>query len=157
MSEGATCVVAIDADEACIDSFYCQLAASECIEVLPLVIDITCPTPALGWSNLERMSLTERGPADLVLALAISHHLMITSNLPAESIADFLWLCGRRLILEFVAMEDPMSKVLLESKSCTGIYYSMESFETAFEKRFQILEKVELGDSRRVLYHMERR
>ena len=62
--------------------------------LLPLVIDLTNPSPAIGWDNAERASLAQRGPADLVLALALIHHLAISNNVPLEDVAPIFCQSG---------------------------------------------------------------
>ena len=57
--------------------------------ILPLVLDLSNPSGGTGWANRERASLSERGPADLTLALALIHHLAIGNNVPFEKIAEF--------------------------------------------------------------------
>ena len=58
----------------------CGRPASE--HVLPLVMDLADPSPARGWRGRERAALEERGRPDLVLCLALMHHLSIGANVP---------------------------------------------------------------------------
>ena len=68
----------------------CTGRSTEQDDILPLVLDLTNPSPGIGWENQERMSLIERGPADSAMALALIHHLAISNNLPFSKIAQFL-------------------------------------------------------------------
>ena len=70
--------------------------------LLPLVVDLTNPSPAIGWQNAERGALADRGPAGLVLALALVHHLAIANNVPLPDLAAFFARVSRRLVIEFV-------------------------------------------------------
>ena len=81
--------ISFDIDPACVEKNYLECRKNEEINILPLVIDLTNPSPAIGWENNERMSFLERGPADTVLALALIHHLAISNNLPFVKIASF--------------------------------------------------------------------
>ena len=74
--------------------------------LLPLAMDLTNPSTALGWAHQERMSLIGRGPCDTTLALALIHHLAISNNVPLPRIADFFARLGRALIIEFVPKSD---------------------------------------------------
>ena len=78
-----------------------------------MVLDLTNPSPGLGWSLRERMSLSERGPADLLLALGLIHHLAIGNNLPLDTIADWLCSLGHGLVVEFIPREDSQVARLL--------------------------------------------
>ena len=87
--------------------------------LLPLVSDLANPSPAIGWANGERMTLDERGPADLVLALALMHHLAIGNNVPLGRIADYFARIARRAIVEFVPKSDPMVQQMMAGRGRT--------------------------------------
>src|SRR5262249_34933303 len=84
-SQGIT-TIAFDSDAGCVERAYRACASESEANLLPLVVDITNPSPAIGWSNRERMTLAERGPADVVLALGLIHHLAIAGNLPFQAL-----------------------------------------------------------------------
>jgi len=146
--------VAFDVDPAAVEQNYRQVKAAKEQTLLPLVLDLTNPSPALGWANRERDSFAQRGPADLVLALAVIHHLAISNNVPLLQLADFFAEAGRRLILEFVPKSDSQVKKLLATRADIFPAYTLDGFEAAFAPRFKILEKVDLRDSERTLYFM---
>lgn len=124
--------------------------------LLPLVVDLSAPAPAIGWANSERMSYSERGPADTALALALIHHLAIGNNVPLASVADYMGKLTKTLIIEFVPKEDSQVKELLKMREDVFPDYNQTGFERAFETRFVIKQKSRLGDSERTLYLMER-
>ena len=71
--------------------------------VLPLVVDLANPSGRMGWNHEERQSLLDRGPADLVMALRLVHHLSLTNQVPFEMVAEFLHRAEpARFIVEFV-------------------------------------------------------
>jgi len=117
-------------------------------------MDLTNPSPDLGWGLRERMSLVERGPADLLLALALVHHLAISHNLPFELIAEFLARLGRHLIIEYVPKDDPQVQRLLRSREDSFTQYDREAFERAFCRFFRIADRAALPASGRVIYSM---
>lgn len=145
--------VAIDADPACVDLLYRDLRAHANLpDVLPLVIDLTNPSPAIGWANAERMTLAARGPADLILALAVTHHLAVGNNVPLPKLAAYFASLGRRAIVEFVPKSDPMVQGLLRSRADVFEDYDEAGFERALDRFFLIDERVTLAPSTRTLY-----
>ncbi len=146
--------IAFDADPAVVELNYQRTVADGEAGVLPLVMDLTNPSPDLGWGLRERMSLVERGPADLLLALALVHHLAISHNLPFELIAEFLARLGRHLIIEYVPKDDPQVQRLLRSREDSFTQYDREAFERAFCRFFRIADRAALPASGRVIYSM---
>jgi ribosomal protein L11 methylase PrmA len=146
--------IALDADAAAVERNYQRIVSDRETGILPLIQDLSNPSPSLGWGLAERLSLVERGPADVVLALALVHHLAITHNLPFDLIAGFLAKLGRQLIIEFVPKDDPQLGLLLRSREDIFTQYSRESFERAFERWFSIGSGKPLPGSGRILYSM---
>lgn len=148
--------VAFDIDPVAVDKNYrqCRQNHEKCL--LPLLLDLTNPAPALGWENRERMSLAERGPADLIMALALVHHLAISNNLPLDMIAAFLARNCRRLIIEFVPKADSQVQRLLASRADIFPDYTQAGFEQAFSREFRILAVEKVRESERLLYLMEK-
>ncbi len=149
--------IAFDSDPACVEEAYREQRASGDPSLLPLVLDLTNPSPSLGWAHRERMALAERGPADLVLALALVHHLAIANNVPFARIAAFLAEIARSLLIEFVPKEDPKVQRLLAGRADIFGDYTRSAFEQALRADFDILETIPLTGSSRVLYWMKRR
>jgi hypothetical protein len=108
--------VSFDIDAAAVEKNYLESAARAETHILPLVLDLTNPSPGIGWENQERMSLIDRGPADTILALALIHHLAISNNLPFRKVAHFLSQICRSLIIEFVPKCDSQVQKLLSSR-----------------------------------------
>jgi hypothetical protein len=123
--------------------------------MLPLIQDLTNPSPAIGWNNKERGSLADRGPVDLILALALIHHLAIANNLPFQSIADYFQGLSKNIIIEFVPKSDSQVQKLLASRLDIFNNYDVESFEKEFSRRFKIIKKIAVPDSERTLYLMD--
>jgi len=127
------------------------------LHMLPLVMDLTNPTPALGFGLRERMSLLERPQADLLLALALIHHLRITGNAPFRRIAGFLAGLGRRVLIEWVPKNDVMAAALLSVRKDTFIDYTQDQFLDAFAEHFEIEDSRPITDTARTLYLLRRR
>ena len=149
--------IAFDVDPAAVEKNYRQMRENKETKILPLCLDLTNPSPAIGWANEERLSLIERGPADTVLALALIHHLAISNNVPFSHIASFLRQICRFLIIEFVPKNDSQVQRLLRSREDIFDHYTWEHFETAFGDYFLILKREKIVDTQRTLYLMEKR
>jgi len=149
--------VSFDIDPAAVEQNYRQVKDAKESELLPLVLDLTNPSPALGWHNRERESFAERAPAEMVFALALIHHLAISNNVPLQQLADFFSDTGKWLIIEFVPKSDSQVKKLLSSREDIFDEYTLEDFERIFATRFNIQKKVKINESERHLYLMEKR
>lgn len=147
--------ISYDIDPAAVEQNYQQVKAKKERNIIPLLLDLTNPSPAIGWHNRERDSLLNRAPADLVLALALIHHLAISNNVPLPQLADFFADAGKWLVIEFVPKSDSQVQKLLSSRKDIFSNYTRESFEDAFQERFVIHEKISVQDSERHLYLME--
>lgn len=149
--------VSFDIDPAAVEKNYLEVRAAKETNLLPLLLDLTNPSPPLGWENRERMSLPERGPTDTVMALALVHHLAISNNLPLLKIAAFLNNIGRALIIEFVPKEDSQVQRLLASREDIFERYSKDNFEEAFQTYFNIEKSDNIEETNRILYLMTKK
>jgi hypothetical protein len=142
-------VVAADADHHVVD----RLAREESERILPLVVDLADPPPALGWRGAERRHLPARGRPDLTLALALVHHLAISRNIPLPELLDWFAALEGSLVVEFVDPSDAMAQRLLAAKR-EGLHgdYTRDEFERLLGERFDVERTEELAAGRRVLY-----
>jgi hypothetical protein len=154
---GASTVVSLEADPSCVEASYRTVVRDGERGILPLVMDLANPSPSLGWAHRERMSLIERGPADMALALALVHHLAIRNNVPLPMLAEFLRRVSAWLAIEFVPKSDPKVQVLLSGREDVFPGYTTEGFERSFEEAFSIERREPVKDSDRVLYLMRGR
>jgi ribosomal protein L11 methylase PrmA len=155
--EVAPLVIAFDVDPAAVERNYRTVRERAETGILPLVLDVTNPSPAIGWAHRERMSLAERGPADAVLALALVHHLAIGANVPLDHVASFFAEIGRRLVIEFVAKSDSQVQRLLRNRPDIFPDYTREGFERAFGRHFRIDACERVQDAERWMYLMTAR
>ena len=149
--------VASDIDPAAVEIAYLEARKRKDEHLLPLLSDLTNPSPAQGWAHDERMSLLARGPADMVLALALVHHLAISNNVPLDRLADFFADAGRTLAVEFVPKSDSQVQRLLATREDVFPDYRQDAFEAAFARRFTIEAAERVRESERTLYRMRRR
>ena len=148
-------IVAFDIDPAAVEQNYLLAKQNKESRMLPLIMDFTNPSPALGWHNQERHSLVERAPADLLFALAFIHHMAIANNVPLLALARYLHDLGHWLIIEWVPKEDSQVQKLLANRQDIFTGYHVQGFESAFGKYFNIREKSPINGSPRVIYLME--
>jgi ribosomal protein L11 methylase PrmA len=147
--------VSFDIDPAAVEQNYRTVKTKKEQNILPLVLDLTNPSPAIGWDNRERDSFGARGPADMALGLAVIHHLAISNNVPLPQLADFFAARCKWLVIEFVPKSDSQVKKLLASREDIFPNYTKEGFEAAFAQRFKIHKTESIRDSERHLYLME--
>ena len=150
-------VVAADIDWAAVERHYLALRAAGEGRIMPLLADIAEPSPAIGWANAERASLLERVNADVVVALALVHHLAIGRNVPLAMVAQLMARLAPSLVVEWIPKEDPMVQRLLASREDVFADYSASGFRAAFARSFEIVEEASITDSRRILFRMRRR
>jgi hypothetical protein len=148
---GIDCIC-YDLDPLCVHQNYERARADEDRHMLPLLMDFSNPSPAAGFGLRERLSLIDRSRADLLLALALIHHLRVTANAPFALIADFLARLGRSLLIEYVPKDDVMTQALLRVRKDTFLDYTEEAFRTEFEKHFRLEEIIDVSESSRKLY-----
>ncbi len=152
-AETAGYVLALDADDVILDELYRSLSATGADNVLPMVQDLADPSPGIGWRGLERPPLVDRSSPDLVLCLAVIHHLVIGRNIPMRAFVDWLADLGARVILEFVSPDDPMVGDLTLNKKPREIHrdYNETDLRRYLDGRFVIEREDELpGGTRRL-------
>ncbi|MGA2490395.1 MAG: class I SAM-dependent methyltransferase, partial [Anaerolineales bacterium] len=156
-AENGTNVISSDLDPAAVEVNYRLVKEKKEEHILPLVLDLTNPSPAIGWNNNERDSFLQRGPTDAVLALALVHHLAISNNVPLPRVAEFFAACGEWLIAEFVPKSDSQVQRLFRSRADIFGDYTRAGFERAFGEWYIIKETSAVRDSERWLYLMQRK
>jgi hypothetical protein len=152
-AEGARTVLAVDADQGPVELLYRSLRDEGNEKILPLTMNLADPSPGLGWRGRERKSMPERGKPDLVLALAVIHHVAMSANVPVKEFVDWLASLGCSLVIEFPTREDPMVKKLMAPKR-DGLHpdYELGFFERCLGEAFEIERSERLQSGTRVLY-----
>lgn len=148
--------LSFDMDLMAVEQNYKLVKRNKEWNILPLVLDLTNPSPAIGFANKERESFASRFKSDMVLALALIHHLAISNNLPFDNIARFFSELANNLIIEFVPKTDSKVEILLSSRKDIFVDYTVENFEKVFSKYFNIVSKKTIEDSQRVIYLMRK-
>ena len=155
---GLTCTAA-ENDYECCEFLYKKSKEDVSLEkLLGLRIDLSNPTPSYGWASRERTSFTSRYKCDLVLALALIHHLSIGQNIPYEKIANYFSSLSQNLLVEFIPPTDVMSQKLLASRPALQGYaenmFGQKAFEKSFLEHYEIQKKSNAIAGNRVIYHL---
>jgi hypothetical protein len=145
-------VLSQDVDPAAVEKNFLECVSEKRGDLLPLLVDLTNPSPGIGWAGEERASFVNRSRADAVLALALVHHLAISNNLPLSQIAQFLASITGHVIIEFVPKSDSQVQRLLATREDIFPGYNRDGFETALSEHFVIQRSNEIRASKRVLY-----
>ncbi len=156
--EGAS-VVAIDNDPVVVGNVW-RKGRAEKLDILPLVIDLSRPSPAIGWRNRECQSFLDRarGAFDCVLMLAVIHHLLVTERIPlAEIIELAAEITTDVLIVEFIAPEDSMFRRIARGRDNLFRDLTVELFESTCRTHFEIIRSQHMDQSSRWLYLLRKR
>ena len=156
LEHGASRVVAVDSDHLVVDRLYRHLRDTGEERILPLVMNLADPSTGLGWRGRERPGFTDRVRPDLVLCLAVVHHLALTNTVPLPMIVDLLADFDAPLVVEFPHRDDPMAARLLARKRA-GLFdhYDLPQWEEALAARFNVTERIPAPSGRRTLYRCE--
>lgn len=151
-------VVAMDADPLVVDRLYGALKAEKNDKILPLYVDMSDAGGGIGWRGRERPGIFERGRPDVVLYLAVIHHLAITFNVPVAAQIDMLADVTPEIVIEMPHADDPMVKKLLRNKR-EGIHsdFTLEEFERHLSSRFDVKSRLALTGGTRTIFHAVRR
>lgn len=156
-------VMVTDIDSNAVDYNYVQIHQNKESNILPFVCDVLQPAPGIGFNNTERESLIERLKAyrpDVTLALALIHHITLSGNVPFEKSAEFFASFSQFLIIEFPKREDTwVTSLLVRKREFINHFdfYGPLNFEEGYGVFFKIVKKMDIENSERVLYLMERR
>jgi SAM-dependent methyltransferase len=150
-------VVALERDMASADRLH-RMAQKRRLAIQTIHADIARPTPAVGWDNSESVALLPRleGQFDLVLMLAVIHHIVLMEQIPLPAI---LALCHRltrsHLVIEWVPVEDPMYQSLMRGRDTLYGALSEADLLVASAGLFQVVDRQALENGR-VLFLFEK-
>ena len=149
-------VISMDADHTSINKLYNKFRHGTIPNIYPMVIDLANPSPAIGVNNQERTSFLNRIKVDLVLALALIHHLVLGRNIPFNKVAEMFYPLTRYLIIEFVPADDKKVEIMTSHKKNLLVNYSEENFTGIFQNYFSLLDKQIIAGTGRTLFLMEK-
>jgi SAM-dependent methyltransferase len=152
-------VVAVDLDAACAGVIW-RRAREQKLNILPLVVNLARPSPALGWRNAECPSFLDRatGAFDGVLMLALIHHLLVTERIPLEAILRLAYdITNLLLVIEFVDPKDDMFRRLTRGREQLHAVLDVKMFEQACLPYFEIVRSLALPGTQRRMYCLKRK
>jgi SAM-dependent methyltransferase len=151
-------VIAIDRDPAVVGQLWIE-ASKDNLDIQPLIADFARPTPATGWRNAECSSFLDRADNafDLVLLLGTLHHLTVTDRIPMLEVLAQAARVASHAVIEYVGPEDEMFRFLARGNEALYADYTIEAFEEAARRHFEIVRSAQAPGSSRRLYLLRRR
>ena len=152
---GARRVVGFDFDLGALEAAVSR-ADEKDLDLLPLLLDATNPSPRQGWRQRERAGLKERANAQAILALAFLHHLVIGKNIPLGEAVDWLVQVAPAGVIEFVPKTDPMVRRMLAQREDIFNDYDIETFRQMLSSISRVQKEMTLSETGRTLFIYER-
>ncbi|MBS1369265.1 MAG: SAM-dependent methyltransferase [Lentisphaeria bacterium] len=147
-------VIAADIDPAAVEALY-RLSKTKCPNIIPVLQDLNNPTPGIGMFNRERCDFYSRCHGELVMGLALIHHLRISGNWPLPHIVKlFADMTADAALVEFVPRSDSQVQRLLRSRNDIFDDWTLEEVVRAFREKFSICNTIPIPDSGRVLLEL---
>lgn len=154
-TEFADYVITIDGDHDAVEKLYLHQKAKGRSNILPLYMNLANPSPNHGWAGVERTSFDTRSKPDLVICLALIHHMCLSANIPIPLFVDWLRSLQAKVVIEFVDRSDEMVQKLITNKKEKHLDYNLSNFERELGLRFRIIESSELKGGKRKIYFCE--
>ena len=150
-------VVALESDDICVDIMERQIKKQKLTHVNVLMQELAETSPHLGVNEKEISSIFTRAKSEMVMALAVEHHLHITNLISLSQIAEmFSLFSSKYLITEFIPANDSKVQLLIKNRNKDLSAYTIEAYKIALEKYFNIIETTQLADSGRILILLQK-
>ena len=148
-------VVAVDSDQDAVEMLYGEVRGAGPRNVIPLVMDMSNLSPGQGWAGRERAAFDRRRSPDMVLCLALAHHMRVSANIPLALFLEWLRSLDAAVIIEFVSRDDEMFHKLIENKREEYADYTQDNFEAEVTKCFSIGDRLVLKGGKREMLVLE--
>jgi len=155
LGAGAGLVIGFEPDTSALDKAYLR-AKGEGLNFLPLCLDVVNPSPNQGWRQRERMGLSERAPADGMIALAVLHHMNIGRNVPLKDALKWLMALAPAGVVEFVPKGDPMIDKMLTFRDDIFEELTAETFDALVAADARIVKSETITEQGRRLVWYDR-
>ncbi|AGC76574.1 hypothetical protein LX97_01235 [Nonlabens dokdonensis] len=134
-----TQIIATDYDKNALDQIYLNNRSSD--QVLPLLYDFVRPN-----NRTNTKVISDRINADVVMALAVTHHLILTQDITLDHIFNVLKsLSTKYVVIEFM----PLGLYSGDMNNIPAVpdYYTLEWFKTTFSEYFDYMldEKLDVN------------
>jgi len=154
-SEFCNQVLSIDGDHNAVEQLYLREKENKGSNILPIVMNLSNISPAQGWAGVERLALDGRKKPDLVLCLALIHHVRISANIPNKLFLKWLRSLEAEVVLEFVTRQDEMVIKLLTNKKEQYPDYNISQFIIEAEEYFEIADRASLKEGKREIFFLK--
>lgn len=151
-AQHVNCVLAMDLDHFAVERLYRDSRDKGMTRILPLIQNIADPSPSWGWRNRERLELQKRSRPDLLLCLALIHHVVISANVPMDEFVSWLADQSDQLVIEYVSRSDEKVRTLLRNKEDKYSDYSRKQLEAALARHYEIARTQGMESGKRYLY-----
>jgi SAM-dependent methyltransferase len=150
-------VIGLESDDICVDIMERQIKKHKLTHVNVLMQELAETSPNLGVIEKEVPSIFTRAKSEMVMALAVEHHLHITNLISLSQIAEMFSLFSSKfLITEFIPANDSKVQLLIKNRNKDLSGYTINTYKTALEKYFKIIEETKLADSGRTLILLQK-
>lgn len=156
LNEGAEHAIVLDSDLDSLEKAYARSKAGYS-GLHPVVMDCVDPSPNMGWNQAERKGLLQRGGADAILALAVTHHMAIGRNIPLEAVIEWIVNLAPHGIIEFVPKSDPMVRQMLSMREDVFHDYDESHFRQYLSKFAIVRDEHRFQENGRLVVSYERR
>ena len=150
-------VVAVDGDQDAADILYHRTLKGGERNIIPLVMDLANLSPGQGWAGRERAAFDKRRSPDMILCLALLHHMRVSANIPLPLFIEWLRGLDATVIVEFVGRDDEMFRKLISVKSEDYPDYTEGNFRLEIAKHFTVRDRLQLKDGNREMLLLEPR
>jgi SAM-dependent methyltransferase len=147
-------IVAVDGDHDAVEQLYLSEKGKDDSNILPLIMNLSNISPNQGWGGLERTAFDNRKKPDLVLCLALIHHIRISANIPTSLFLKWLRSLDARVVIEFVNRDDEMAVKLLTNKKERYDDYNLQTFISESQELFEISDRHQLKNGRREMFFL---
>ena len=148
-------VVAVDSDQDAVEMLCREVRGGSVRNIIPLVMDMSNLSPDQGWAGRERAAFDRRRSPDMVLCLALVHHMRVSANIPLSLFLEWLRSLDATVIVEYVSRDDEMFRKLIENKREEYADYTQDNFEAEIAKRFSIRDRLPLKGGKREMFLIE--
>ncbi len=151
-------VIALEFDDICVDTIEEDLKKLKIQNISTLIGNLSEPSPSLGILNKEIDNIFVRANSEMVLGLALIHHLCISNYMSMQQVAElFAKFSNAYAIVEFIPKEDEKVQLLLKNREDIFEYYLEEEFTKQFANYFDLIEESALAESKRKLFLFKKR
>lgn len=147
-------VIAVDGDHGAIEKLFKSQREIEGRKILPLNLNLSNLSPSQGWASNERIAFDQRKSPDLIICLALIHHIRLTNNIPNHLFLKWLASMKADVVIEFVNREDEMVVKLLTNKSEKYDDYNLPQFLVEVDAYFDIKDRKVLKGGKREIFHL---